>query len=71
MPLTKEEITSGLNRLKVKLIEICKNDGIKYESKKFYELQTAMIAGFIACTDEVPVSLGIAIMTERPIVNEF
>lgn len=61
----------ALVRLETKLIEICKNDGVKYDSDKFYFYQTAMIAGFIAAVDVVPPGLGIALMSRRPIVNKF
>lgn len=69
--MSKEEIDEAVVRLKEKLLEICKHDRIKFGSNKFYEVQTAMMAGFIAATNEVPTLLGIALMSRRPIIDPY
>jgi hypothetical protein len=71
MSMTKEEIQDGILRLEKNLLQICVNDNVKYESNKFYEIQTAMIAGFIAAANETPVKLGISLMARRPIIEVY
>ncbi len=65
MKITIEEQT----RIENVFIQRCKNNYIKFKSKKFYELQVEFFSGACAALNEIPVSWGICITSRRKIVT--
>lgn len=54
-----------------KFIRCCKNNNVKYESKKFYEYQNLFFNGAACGLDFVPTNWGIGLMANRPIVAKW
>jgi len=62
--------------LKMKKVEetfltILKTNNIKYKSKKYYEFQYIFFNGAIAILEEVPPKWGIALMSNREIIEKY
>lgn len=57
------------NRVEKAFKDRCITQGVKFKSKKFYELQAEFFAGAMSVLNEIPPDWGINIMTGREIIN--
>lgn len=63
------------NETKVRVESVFKErmigQGIKYESSKFFTAQVEYFSGACAVLNQIPVSWGIALMSNRPIIDKY
>lgn len=64
--ISNEEMTRIENTFKERCINIHK---IKFESKKFYDLQCEYFVGAMAALNEQPIKWSTCIMASRPIIT--